>query len=132
MGRAHRQPQSAPAARKPMAGVRRVSLFEREIRIKLSGPALEILFDLAAVISEGQLAKVAIRETIARYNLAGDGGRLDELAACFAPDGVLLAEGYPDFDLHGREAIVERLQRVRSEGGERRGRVRHHLTTSGV
>lgn len=55
MGRANHQTQSAMAMRKPMAGARRVSLFEREIRIKLSGPAIEILFDLGAVISEGQL-----------------------------------------------------------------------------
>ncbi len=55
MGRANHQTQPATSTRKPMAGARRVSLFEREIRIKLSGPAIEILFDLAAVISEGQL-----------------------------------------------------------------------------
>ena len=55
MGRVNRQPEPAMATRKPMAGARRVSLFEREIRIKLSSPAIEILFDLAVVISEGQL-----------------------------------------------------------------------------
>jgi hypothetical protein len=30
-----------------------VSLFEREIRVRLSSPALEILFDAAGVLSEG-------------------------------------------------------------------------------
>ncbi len=39
--------------RKPMAAVRRVSLFEREIRVGLSSAAIEILFDLASVLSEG-------------------------------------------------------------------------------
>lgn len=41
--------------RKPMASARRVSLFEREIRVKLSTAALEILFDVARVLSEGQV-----------------------------------------------------------------------------
>ena len=40
--------------RKPMAPARRVSLFEREIRVRLSSAALDIMFDLAAVLSEGQ------------------------------------------------------------------------------
>jgi len=38
-----------------MASARRVSLFEREIRIRLSSAAVEILFELASVLSEGQL-----------------------------------------------------------------------------
>ncbi len=41
--------------RKPMATARRVSLFEREIRFKLSSAALELLFDVADILSEGQL-----------------------------------------------------------------------------
>jgi len=55
MGQVKREPGTTTALRKPMAGARRVSLFEREIHIKLSTPAIEILFDLATVISEGQL-----------------------------------------------------------------------------
>ena len=39
--------------RKPMATARRVSLFEREIRVGLSSAAVEILFDLASILSEG-------------------------------------------------------------------------------
>ena len=38
-----------------MVSARRVSLFEREIRIRLSQSAIEILFDLGATLSEGQL-----------------------------------------------------------------------------
>lgn len=37
-----------------MAIVRRVALFEREIRIRLSSAAIDILFDAAEVLSEGQ------------------------------------------------------------------------------
>ncbi|MFH0903494.1 MAG: hypothetical protein V2A73_22935 [Pseudomonadota bacterium] len=48
-------PVSPPVlARKPMATARQVSLFEREIRLKLSGSAIDILFDLAETLSEGQ------------------------------------------------------------------------------
>jgi len=52
----HLPANAAPAdlpPRKPMAAVRRVSLFEREIRVGLSSAAIEILFDLASVLSEG-------------------------------------------------------------------------------
>ncbi|HWM85867.1 MAG TPA: hypothetical protein VNO33_08510 [Kofleriaceae bacterium] len=52
----HLPAKPAPVAlppRKPMAAVRRVSLFEREIRVGLSSAAIEILFDLASVLSEG-------------------------------------------------------------------------------
>lgn len=40
--------------RKPMAKAARVTLFEREVRERLSQPALEILLDSAEVLSEGQ------------------------------------------------------------------------------
>lgn len=36
-----------------MASTRRVSLFEREIHMRMSPAALELLFELAAVLSEG-------------------------------------------------------------------------------
>lgn len=39
--------------RKPMRQARRVSLFEREIQVRLSPAAIEILFGTAAVLSEG-------------------------------------------------------------------------------
>jgi len=38
----------------PMAKSRKVSLFEREIRIRLSQAATEILFSKASILSEGQ------------------------------------------------------------------------------
>jgi hypothetical protein len=41
-------------ARKPMATARRVALFDREIRITLSGAAVEILFETAEILSEGE------------------------------------------------------------------------------
>ncbi|MCA9679251.1 MAG: hypothetical protein H6709_15565 [Kofleriaceae bacterium] len=38
-----------------MASARRVSLFEREVKVSLSPAALEVLFDHADVLSEGQV-----------------------------------------------------------------------------
>ena len=53
MARAERKPGVIP--RKPMAKARRVSLFEREIRIGLSSAAIEILIELGCLLSEGQV-----------------------------------------------------------------------------
>ena len=75
---------------------------------------------------------VLIRQLQARYNLAGDRLRLDELALTFLPNGVL-ETGRAAFE--GREAIVAGLQGA-SGGGEDTPAsavpltfVRHHLTT---
>ncbi len=35
------------------------------------------------------IARECIRDTVARYNHAGDRGRYDEMIGCFVPDGVL-------------------------------------------
>ena len=40
--------------RKPMAAARKVALFDREIRTTLSQAAIEILFDTADILSEGE------------------------------------------------------------------------------
>ena len=74
-------------------------------------------------------ARQGILDTLARYNFAGDRGRLDELAACFCEDGVLVVEG--DWSARGREEIQSRLASVVSNSsGEQAGRtLRHHLTT---
>lgn len=50
--RARTQPGSIPN-RKPMVLARRVSLFQREIRVRLSSAAIEILLEAASVLSEG-------------------------------------------------------------------------------
>jgi hypothetical protein len=75
-----------------------------------------------------------IRQTQARYNLAGDRLRLEELAATFLPDGVLEV-GTTTMTLVGRKAIAEGLNKG-GMGGEENPRaqtltlVRHNLTTS--
>lgn len=67
----------------------------------------------------------AIRTLMARYNIAGDQGRIGELAATFAEDGVLHFSGE---SAQGRAAIVARLT-----SGSRNPALtvsRHHLGTS--
>jgi hypothetical protein len=55
------------------------------------------------------VARERIRDTLARYNWAGDAFRLDELADSFSVDGVLEIRGQEP--LRGREAIIAYLGR---------------------
>jgi hypothetical protein len=50
------------------------------------------------------LVREHIRDTLARYNWAGDAGRLDDLADTFCADGVLEIRGLEP--LRGRSEIV--------------------------
>jgi hypothetical protein len=50
------------------------------------------------------VAREQIRDTLARYNWAGDAGRLEELAETFCADGVLEIRGSQA--LRGRSEIV--------------------------
>jgi len=74
----------------------------------------------------------AIRNTLAAYNIAGDRLRLEDLAATFAPHGVLET---PTARMEGRDAILAGLGRGRETDAPaplaRRGPtfVRHNLTT---
>lgn len=74
-----------------------------------------------------------MRDTIARYNHAGDRGRLEELAAQFAPDGVLEIHG--GSRLEGRQAIMEGLGGVVTRSGEGAAAsglppvLRHHVSS---
>ncbi|MEE2057248.1 nuclear transport factor 2 family protein [Rhodococcus artemisiae] len=52
-------------------------------------------------------ARESVRDTVARYAHAGDGGKLTELAECFAPDGTLEIKGRSTAT--GRDAIVDLL-----------------------
>lgn len=69
-----------------------------------------------------------IRELIARYNHAGDRGRLDQLVACFTEDGVLDLE---DVELRGRKAIVRHLSGVVDElaAATSVATLRHHVAS---
>lgn len=70
-----------------------------------------------------------IRQLIARYNHAGDRGRLDELVACFTEDGVM---ELPDVaPLQGRAAIRAHLEGVVADLAARTSRatLRHHVAS---
>jgi hypothetical protein len=76
--RARRAP--APAIpRKPMAMTRRVSLFEREVKVKLAPLALELLHDAARVLSEGDMdGNVYAGSTMLTIDLAKTATRVSD------------------------------------------------------
>jgi len=49
------------------------------------------------------IVREQIRDTVARYNRAGDRGRFAEMVECFTPDGVLVIHG--EHEHRGREAL---------------------------
>jgi SnoaL-like domain len=73
-----------------------------------------------------------VRHALAAYNFAGDRGRLDGLADCFAPAGVLVLHDGTRYD--GREAIGDGLAGllVRGPGDERPlpTHVHHHVSST--
>jgi hypothetical protein len=82
-------------------------------------------------------AREAIRDTIARYAHAADTGRFEDLAGCFAEDGVLeiagLGGGGTDGDqLEGRAAIVAYLGGVGRDLAVATAvpSVRHHVSST--
>lgn len=89
---------------------------------------------------EDLLAREAIRDTMARYTMAGDRLKVDDYAACFTEDGVMEAQhADPDmaFRYEGRAAI--RAWQARWLDAAQAGTrvhaatfARHHLTTSQI
>jgi hypothetical protein len=75
------------------------------------------------------LIRESVRDTIARYNNAGDRLQLADLAGCFAPDGVMAITGRDPFV--GRDVIVDSLTVALGEPGEptntERRFVHHHV-----
>lgn len=84
------------------------------------------------------LAREAIRDTMARYTIAGDRLREEDFIAVFTEDAVMELEGVPDRDAFryaGREEISQWISRWRNPpaGAARTHQasfVRHHLSTS--
>ncbi|MDV6264930.1 nuclear transport factor 2 family protein [Rhodococcoides yunnanense] len=62
---------------------------------------------------ETLVARELVRDRYARYNRAGDKGRLDDLAACFTEDGELEARN--SFTAKGRQNIIDTLTAVSAE-----------------
>lgn len=86
---------------------------------------------------EDFLAREAIRDRIARYNVAGDRLKVEDYAACFTEDGIIEADGFrPEqaFRYEGRAAILawQRRWLERTLAGEKvhaASFARHHLST---
>lgn len=75
------------------------------------------------------LPVAAADELLARYNICGDRGQIDEVVALFTPDGRLTI---PLWSAQGRDEIARCLKLGASFGETRPSFVRHHLTTSAV
>ncbi|MDK2756067.1 MAG: nuclear transport factor 2 family protein [Blastomonas fulva] len=69
------------------------------------------------------LAREQIRDLLARYTYAGDRGRVAELAACFADDGIL---EYPGNSGIGPEGILAAL--TSGAANPAISFIRHHIT----
>jgi hypothetical protein len=92
------------------------------------------------VTGEELLAREAIRDTLAKYNVSGDRLKIDDYAACFTEDGIMEAEHKDPafaFRYEGRAAIRGWQQRwldqtLSGAGVHRATFVRHHLSTSKI
>jgi hypothetical protein len=84
------------------------------------------------------LARESIRLCLARYNIAGDGLRVDDFVSAFTEDGVLEfggEQGGGASRFEGRAAIRGWMENWRDQPAAARAArrpsfVRHHLTTS--
>lgn len=86
---------------------------------------------------EELLAREAIRDTLTKYNTAGDRMRIADFVACFAEDGIFESQGKtPDQNARydGRAAILAWQERWKDRAPEAPTTptatfLRHHLTT---
>ncbi len=88
---------------------------------------------------EEMLARESIRQTMARYTMAGDRLRLDDFLAVFTADAILESEGVAEedaFRYEGIEQISHWISRWTNRTGDQHAPthqatfVRHHLSTS--
>lgn len=100
--------------RKPMAQARRVSLFEREVHVRLSPAAIEILFGTAAVLSEGLVdGNRFYGSTMVTLDLARADGQVSEQCdASTARDVERLLGKDPRVHEHARELGVAEADRL--------------------
>jgi uncharacterized protein (TIGR02246 family) len=68
-------------------------------------------------------AREHIRDLIARYNLAGDRGWIDEMLSLFTPDATLCVDGVPHVGTDAIRAVFT------SAGGPSPELIRHHTAT---
>jgi hypothetical protein len=85
------------------------------------------------------LAREAIRDTMAKYNISGDRLKVDDYVACFTEDGIMESEFVPEdkaFRYSGKAEILAWQQRwLNREPGDavhKASFIRHHLSTSKI
>jgi hypothetical protein len=104
--------------KKPMARVQRVTLFEREIREKLSVAAIEILLERAKILSEGQRSASATAKarwfgsTMITVDVAALGDAVRE--PCDARAAARVAEL-----VSGDARVTRRVQRIAGREADR-------------
>jgi hypothetical protein len=114
MSRRARRPKLEPPPRKPMAMTRRVSLFEREVCVRLAPVALELLHGAARVLTEGELDGDAYAgSTMLTIDLARTSDRVsDPPDASTAQRVALLYAGDERCRDHARRIAVAEARRI--------------------
>jgi hypothetical protein len=114
MTRRARRPKLEPPPRKPMAMTRRVSLFEREVAVRLAPVAVELLHGAARMLTEGELAGDAYAgSTMLTIDLARTCDRIsDPIDASTAQRVAILYAADERCREHARRIAVKEARRI--------------------
>jgi hypothetical protein len=114
MSRRARRPKLEPPPRKPMATTRRVSLFEREVAVRLAPVAVELLHGAARMLTEGELAGDGYAgSTMLTIDLAHTRDRIsDPLDASTAQRVAILYAADERCREHARRIAVKEARRI--------------------
>lgn len=114
MSRRARRPKLEPPPRKPMAMTRRVSLFEREVAVRLAPVAVELLHGAARMLTEGELAGDAYTgSTMLTIDLARTVDRIsDPIDASTAQRVAILYAADERCREHARRIAVKEARRI--------------------
>ena len=114
MSRRVRRPKLEPPPRKPMAMTRRVSLFEREVAVRLAPVAVELLHGAARMLTEGELAGDAYAgSTMLTIDLARTRDRIsDRLDASTAQRVAILYAADERCREHARRIAMKEARRI--------------------
>jgi hypothetical protein len=114
MSRRARHPPFEPPPRKPMAMTRRVSLFEREVAVRLAPVALELLHGAARVLTEGDLDGDAYTgSTMLTIDLARTRDRVSDPPDASTAQRVALLYGSDErCREHARRIAVKEARRI--------------------
>ena len=107
-----RRPKLAVPPRKPQAATRRVSLFEREVVVRLAPAALELLHGAARLLSEGEMVgDVYAGSTMLTVDLTKATGISDPPDASTAQKVALLYAADDRCRAHARRIALAEAQR---------------------